>query len=55
MMREDRIRVGFVNGVRILAPWASAKFMEQVRAVIPLVALMFVFQLLVLQSGSSGP
>nr|HPN82728.1 DUF1538 family protein [Spirochaetota bacterium] len=51
MMREDRIRVGFVNGVRILAPWASAKFMEQVRAVIPLVALMFVFQLLVLQSG----
>ena len=50
-MKPDRIKVGFTDAVRILYPYASDKFSEQLRAVLPLVALMFFFQLVVLQSG----
>lgn len=51
IVQEERIRVSFVQGVQIVAPYAWHQLFEQILLVMPVVAYMVLFQIVILQSG----
>ena len=48
-MPETRIKLNTVEAVRLLQPYVSVRFMEQVKAVVPLALYLALFQILFLQ------
>ncbi|MBB5021127.1 DUF1538 domain-containing protein [Desulfurispira natronophila] len=53
MDSTQRYRVTFSQAVAILAPYLWSKLRQQLQAVLPIVAYLFLFQLIVLQKGVS--
>lgn len=51
--RAPRIRLRLIDAYRLIAPYVSVRFMEQVRAVVPLAMYLMLFQLFILHQGVS--
>lgn len=49
--RAPDIRLRLIDGYRLIAPYVSSRFMEQVRAVVPLALYLMLFQLFILKQG----
>ncbi|MBT4762395.1 MAG: DUF1538 domain-containing protein [Bdellovibrionaceae bacterium] len=47
----DKLRVNALDVYRILGPYTSTRFMEQVKAVVPLAIYLMVFQIFILRQG----
>ena len=48
-LRPEKIDVGFSKALQLLAPYTYIRVLEQVKAVVPLAAYLFLFQLLILR------
>ncbi|MDX8382667.1 MAG: DUF1538 family protein, partial [Ghiorsea sp.] len=53
--KHKRISLRSVDIYRLLAPYISARFLEQLKAVLPLAAYLILFQILVLNQAVSQP
>lgn len=54
MSQSERYRITLSEAIAILAPYVWSKLREQLRAVLPIVAYLFAFQILVLQKSVVG-
>ncbi len=48
-LKREKIKVGAAKAVSLLAPYTYVRILEQVKAVVPLAAYLFLFQLLILR------
>ncbi len=48
-LKPQKIKVGIAKGFSLLAPYTYVRILEQVKAVVPLAAYLFLFQLLILR------
>ena len=48
-LKPDKIKVGPAKAISLLAPYTYVRILEQVKAVVPLAAYLFLFQLLILR------
>ena len=48
-LKPDKIKVGPAKALSLLAPYTYVRILEQVKAVVPLAAYLFLFQLLILR------
>ena len=53
-LKPKKINVDFIKAVNLLLPYTSSRVMEQVKAVFPLAAYLFIFQLLILRQPVSS-
>ena len=49
MTRDDRIKVTFGEALKILSPYFYVKTAEQIRSLLPIIAYLFLFQIIVLK------
>ncbi len=47
--KSEKINVGFFKALNLLVPYTSSRILEQIKAVMPLAAYLFLFQLLILR------
>ena len=52
-LKPKKISVGLVKAISLLAPYTTVRIMEQVKAVFPLAAYLFLFQFLILRQPIS--
>ena len=52
-LKPKKISVGLVKAISLLAPYTTVRIMEQVKAVFPLAAYLFLFQFLILRQPVS--
>ena len=48
-LKPEKIKVGAAKAISLLAPYTYVRILEQVKAVVPLAAYLFLFQLLILR------
>ena len=48
-LKPDKIKVGPAKAISLLAPYTYVRILEQVKAVVPLAAYLFLFQILILR------
>ena len=48
-LKPEKIKVGASKAISLLAPYTYVRILEQVKAVVPLAAYLFLFQLLILR------
>ncbi len=48
-LKPEKIKVGTAKAISLLAPYTYVRILEQVKAVVPLAAYLFLFQLLILR------
>ncbi len=48
-LKPKRIKIGPIKAISLLGPYTSVRIMEQLKAVFPLAAYLFIFQLLILR------
>ena len=48
-LKPEKIKVGPAKAVSLLAPYTYVRILEQVKAVVPLAAYLFLFQILILR------
>ena len=53
-LKPKRIKIGLFKALTLLAPYTSVRVMDQVKAVLPLAAYLFLFQLLILRQPISS-
>ena len=53
-LKPKRIKIGLFKALTLLAPYTSVRGMNQVKAVLPLAAYLFLFQLLILRQPISS-
>ncbi len=53
-LKPKKIKIGLFKAFTLLAPYTSVRVMEQTRAVLPLAAYLFLFQLLILRQPISS-
>ncbi len=49
ILKPEKIKVGAAKAISLLAPYTYVRILEQVKAVVPLAAYLFLFQLLILR------
>ena len=45
-VKQDKIKIDFPKAISLLAPYTYVRVLEQIKAVVPLAAYLFLFQLL---------
>ncbi len=53
-IEPQKLKVNSLDVYRILAPYTSVRFMEQVKSVVPLALYLMLFQIFILRQGVSG-
>lgn len=48
-LKPEKINIGFFKALNLLIPYTSSRIFEQIKAVMPLAAYLFIFQLLILR------
>ena len=48
-LKTEKINIGFFKALNLLIPYTSSRIFEQIKAVMPLAAYLFIFQLLILR------
>jgi uncharacterized membrane protein (DUF485 family) len=48
-VKQDKIKIDFAKAISLLAPYTYVRVLEQIKAVVPLAAYLFLFQLLILR------
>ena len=48
-LKPEKINIGFFKSLNLLIPYTSSRIFEQIKAVMPLAAYLFIFQLLILR------
>ena len=48
-VKQDKIKIDFPKAISLLAPYTYVRVLEQIKAVVPLAAYLFLFQLLILR------
>ena len=48
-LKPEKIKVGPVKAISLLGPYTYVRILEQVKAVVPLAAYLFLFQILILR------
>ena len=48
-VKQDKIKIDFPKAISLLAPYTYVRILEQIKAVVPLAAYLFLFQLLILR------
>ena len=49
ILKPEKINIGFFKALNLLIPYTSSRIFEQIKAVMPLAAYLFIFQLLILR------